>query len=59
MVARGAGDLIFRTTTVIVVRQGRYGGVSRRVTHYGFLAIDNVRDVERLVRKTLLDGRES
>ena len=53
---RGAGDLIFHTTTIVTVSSGRYGsGVSTRQVHYGFLAIDNVRDVEKLMRETLID----
>jgi hypothetical protein len=53
---RGSGDLIFRT--VQVVSTSRTRGVSRssvKTTHYGFLAVAPVGEVERLVRETLID----
>jgi hypothetical protein len=54
---QGAGDLVFHTVTKITVRTGSrgVGGVSTSKTHFGFLAIDRVRDVEKLVRETLTD----
>jgi hypothetical protein len=52
---KGAGDLVFRSVTTITVRTGRHGGVSQSTTYYGFLAIENVREIEKLVRETLVD----
>jgi hypothetical protein len=52
---QGAGDLIFRTKTVVTVTQGKYGGASTSITHYGFLAIDDVSAVERLLHESLID----
>ena len=49
---RGAGDLIFRSRTVVAASTR---GVSSRTYHYGFLGIAKVRAVEKLVRKTLVD----
>ena len=51
----GAGDLIFRTKTVVTVTQGKYSGASTSIAHYGFLAIDDVSAVERLLREALID----
>jgi hypothetical protein len=48
----GAGDLVFQ------VSHSGFGENSRTETR-GFLAIDNVRHVEDLVRSTLLTNRES
>lgn len=50
---RGAGDLIFRSRTVVGTTP--HGGVATRTYHYGFMGIDKVRRVEKLVRETLLD----
>jgi hypothetical protein len=53
---RGSGDLIFRTVQVVTTSRTR--GVSRssvKTTHYGFLAVAPVGDVEKLVRETLID----
>jgi hypothetical protein len=52
----GGGDLIFRIVKVLSTSysQGRTSQ-SVRTYHYGFLAIDNVREVEKLVRETLID----
>jgi hypothetical protein len=52
---KGAGDLVFRSVTTITVTTGRHGGVSQSTTYYGFIAIENVREIERLVRETLVD----
>jgi hypothetical protein len=52
---KGGGDLVFRSVTVITVTSGRHGGVSQSTTYYGFLAIENVKQVERLVREVLVD----
>jgi hypothetical protein len=51
------GDVIFRTVTVVRTSYNRRGGASTSVTttHYGFLAIARVREVEKLVRETLID----
>jgi hypothetical protein len=54
---RGGGDLIFRSVTVIRTSRNRQTGThtSRKTTHYGFLAIAHVHEVEQLVRATLID----
>ncbi len=52
---KGGGDLVFRSVTIVTVTSGKHGGVSRNTTYYGFLAIENVRKVERLVREVLVD----
>ena len=51
------GDLIFRSVTTVRTSYNRQGGSSRSVTttHYGFLAIARVKEVEKLVRETLID----
>jgi hypothetical protein len=51
------GDLIFRSVTVVTTSYNRRGGSSSsvRTTYYGFLAIANVKEVEKLVRETLID----
>ena len=54
----GAGDLIFRTKTVTTVREGKYGGATTSTTHYGFLAIDEVARVERLLRMALVEPHQ-
>jgi hypothetical protein len=56
-VFKGGGDLIFRTVTVVRSSYSPQTGTSRsvRTIHYGFLAIPNVREIERLVRETLID----
>jgi hypothetical protein len=60
-VLKGGGDLIFRTVTVIkttkyVDRRGNDKGSSTSVTnyHYGFMAIDNVGRVEKLLVDRLI-----
>jgi hypothetical protein len=54
---RDGGDLIFRSVTVVRTSYQRQTGFSRSVktTHYGFLAIAHIRDVEKIVRETLID----
>jgi hypothetical protein len=59
---KGAGDVVFKTVTIITTttRSGRgagFGGSSTSMTtyYYGFLAVENVRAIERLVRETLTD----
>jgi hypothetical protein len=52
---KGGGDVVFRTRTVTTITTGRHGGVSQRTYLYGFLSIENVGEVERLIRETLLD----
>src|ERR1043165_6682674 len=56
-VASGGGDLIFKSVTVVTTSYNQRGGSSRsvRTTHYGFLSINNVQAVEKLVRETLID----
>jgi hypothetical protein len=52
----GGGDLIFRTVQVLTTSYSRgRSWQSVRTYHYGFLAIDKVREVEKLVRETLID----
>ena len=53
----GCGDLIFRTATVITTSRSQRGKMSAsvRTVHYGFLAIGNIQEVEKLVRETLID----
>ncbi len=57
ILGKGAGDLVFRTRTVITQSYNRNTGFNTSVTtyYYGFLSVENVRDVERLVRETLTD----
>ncbi len=58
----GAGDLIFKTkiteqrTDYVDRKTGRTvrSETSRTTTHYGFLGIENVREVETLIHKVLL-----
>jgi hypothetical protein len=53
---KGSGDLIFRTVKVISNSGSRSQWTqSVKTKHYGFLAIAQVRDVEKLVRETLID----
>ncbi len=52
---KGGGDVVFRTRTVTTVTTGRHGGVSSRTYLFGFLSVENVADIERLIRETLLD----
>jgi hypothetical protein len=54
---KGGGDVIFRTMTVITTTYRQRGGSSTSVTEYryGFLAVERCRDVEKLIRETLLD----
>ena len=53
----GAGDLIFETEYQTQFRGGSGGGTSTVKIPHGFLMIENVRQVERLIRETLVDGR--
>jgi len=57
--ANGAGDVVFKTRTVTTIsaRGGRHGGVSSSTTtyYYGFLSVENVGPIEKLIRETLLD----
>jgi hypothetical protein len=55
--AKGGGDLIFRSVTVITTTYRQRGptSTSMREYRYGFLAIERCRDVEKLIRETLLD----
>jgi hypothetical protein len=52
-----AGDVIFRSVTVITTSRSSSGKshTSTNTTHYGFLAIAHVKEVEKLVRETLID----
>ena len=63
---KGAGDLIFKTvvtetqTDYVDRRTGRTvkSETSRSETHYGFLGIENVNEVETLVHNVLLGGAD-
>ena len=59
---RGAGDLVFRTERRLVVTTTHYAGrggssssVREKIVRYGFLGIDNVADIEKIVRHVLVD----
>ncbi len=54
---KGSGDLIFRTVKVISAARLKPGLLNQGVktTHFGFLAIPHVHEVEKLVRETLID----
>ena len=64
-VVDGAGDLIFKTkvtqrrTDYVDRKTGRTtrSETSTTETHYGFLGIENVREVETLVHNVLLEGQ--
>ena len=51
------GDLVFRSVTRITHRVDNRGRVSRSrsTTYYGFLSVQNLTEVERIVRETLVD----
>jgi hypothetical protein len=52
----GHGDLIFRTVQVISTSRTRgRASSSVKTTHYGFLAVAHVGEVEKLLRETLID----
>jgi hypothetical protein len=52
----GSGDLIFRTVHVIThVRKPAMWNNNIRTVHYGFLAIPQLDEVEKLLRETLVD----
>jgi hypothetical protein len=55
--AGGSGDLAFRTVQVISTSRNQTGRWSQSVktVHYGFLAIPQLDEVEKLVRETLID----
>jgi hypothetical protein len=54
--ASGSGDLIYKTVHVITTTRNRHGSNSSvRTIHYGFLAIAQVGEVEKIVRETLID----
>lgn len=61
---QGGGDLIFKTEVTTSVRTVRDPSGSRRnettqsKQHFGFLGIDNVKDVERLIHEVLLAQRD-
>lgn len=57
---KGAGDLIFRTERTLHVhvqsnRNGSSASTSESERRFGFLGIDNVREVEKLVREKLVN----
>lgn len=51
------GDVIFRSVTVVTTSRSSSGKSSStaRTYHYGFLAVPQVHQVEKLVRETLVD----
>jgi hypothetical protein len=54
----GCGDLIFRTVQVVTYerKQSLFGSnTSIRTIHYGFLAVAQLDEVEKVVRETLVD----
>jgi hypothetical protein len=53
----GVGDVIFRTKVTIHVETSRRGPTTetRSETRFGFLAVERHKDVERMVRETLVD----
>jgi hypothetical protein len=60
---KGAGDVIFRTEiheTHTTYHNRRTGSsrteVSRKIIHYGFLGVENVREVESVIAEVLLAG---
>jgi hypothetical protein len=56
-VVDGAGDLIFRTIKTVEVSTDNRGKSSTNTStrHYGFLGVENVREVETLVHNILLE----
>jgi hypothetical protein len=59
---KGAGDIVFKTKTVITTthyryKRGGYAGSSSSATtyYYGFMAMNDPRPVEMLIRETLVD----
>lgn len=60
---KGAGDLVFKTVTVITTThhhggpRNAYRGSSTSATtyYYGFLSVENVRQIEKMVRECLVD----
>jgi predicted Zn finger-like uncharacterized protein len=54
---QGAGDLVFEVETQTRYSGGQYGGVQTVKIHHGFLSLENVRKVEKLLRETLVDRR--
>jgi hypothetical protein len=54
--AAGSGDLIFQTVQVVSTSRTRgVSSTSVKTTHYGFLAVAQIGEVEKLVRETLID----
>jgi hypothetical protein len=55
--SKGGGDVVFKIVTVITTTYRSRGPSSTSVTEYryGFLAVERCRDVEKLIRETLLD----
>ena len=53
----GGGDLIFRTVKTISTTYNSRGGANSSITttHYGFLAIAHVKEIDKLVRETIID----
>ncbi len=53
--ADGSGDLVFEERIRVQYNTSSRGTVGS--FDHGFLGIDNVREIERLLRKALLSGR--
>jgi len=54
---KGAGDLVFGERIVVRSSGGSSGGTRREKQPVGFLKMDDVRTVEKMIRETLLDER--
>jgi hypothetical protein len=54
---RNGGDVVFRSVTVVSQSRNSRGQsqASVQTIHYGFLALKQVKEVEKLVRETLVD----
>lgn len=57
----GAGHLVFQSEKTVNSSQDQAGNISESEStkNYGFLAIDGVGEIEKLVRKTLLNKKSS
>ena len=54
---KGTGDVVFDKTVTVTVTRRKHGGTDRTtsVAHHGFLRIEEPRDIERLIRRELVD----
>ena len=55
--SKGFGDVVFRKTVTVTITHKKHGPADRStsVTHYGFLAVEKPREIERLIRRQLVD----